>query len=180
VPCSTITQEITRTGIASAQHRHIQIGEATAGDERLAAIDAIMRIPLRHRPGLQRRRVGAGTRLGQAVAHELIGRDDPRQKPLALRLVAKPRDHGRDHVMDAEKRRRRRIGIRQLLEDQRRIQPRQAGAAMRLGHIQRREPECGRLAQFSRREMPLLGLLKRQLVLGEVEIHRPAAPVYFP
>ena len=57
--------------LAGADHRHIDFVLAAAGDEGLGAGDDIM-VAVEHRLGLERRRVRARRRLGQAIAADLL------------------------------------------------------------------------------------------------------------
>ena len=146
------------------------------------------------RAGLQARGVRAGVRLGQAVAGEMLHGAELRQEFLALRLAAEGVDHPGRHVVDRDVGGGRGAALRQFLEDQRGVEPRQRRAADVVLHIDAAEAERGGLAQRLDRENLVLvpvarvrhhlvarelprGGLKRALLLGEFEIHgSPACP----
>ena len=86
-------------------------------------------IAVAHRARAQRRRVRAGAGLGQTVARQQLHRAQLRQPLLALRVVAIGVDHPRRHVVDRDEGRHRRAALRERLEDQRRVEPRQRRAA---------------------------------------------------
>src|SRR5262249_24295142 len=60
-----------RARAAGPHHADIDIRHAAAGDERLAAVQHVL-VAVTDRPGFQARGVGAGVRLGQAVAREVL------------------------------------------------------------------------------------------------------------
>ena len=112
-----------------------------------------------------------------------------RQEALALRLAAEGIDHPRRHVVDGDIGGGRGAALRQFLEDDGGVEPRQIRAADIVLHIDAAEAERGRLAQrLDRKRLVLVpvarmrhhlvagelprGGLKGALVLGELEIHR--------
>ncbi len=175
------------TALPGSGHHQVDIGEATARDERLGAVEHVV-ILLAHRAGLQARRIGAGVRLGQAIAAELrhaaeVGKKAPSQLRPAIGI-----DHPRHHVVDRDEGRGRGTALRQFLEDERGIEPRQRRAAVVGAHIDAAEAERRRVPQRIRREelvlVPLAGkghhlvaregaggILNGALLFGEVEVH---------
>ena len=130
-------------------HDDIDVADAGARDEGLGAVRARSG---RRRPrrGAQGRRVGARARLGQAVAGDQLHRAQVGQIARAQRLVAEAVDHPRRHVVDRDEGRGRDAAGGQLLEDERRIEPAQADAAVLLADIDAGEAQLGRLAQRRR------------------------------
>src|SRR5665213_645737 len=165
---------------AGARHHGIDVAGAAARDERLGAVEDEM-IALAPGAGLERRGVGAGARLGQAIAREMRHGQKLGQEFPALRLVAEAVDHPRHHVVDREIGRGRRTGGRQLLEDQRRLEPSHAGAAGGFVHIDARESERRRLAQRLDREdafLVPLGGMRQEFRCGEVARGFTDGPVF--
>src|SRR6516164_6151301 len=115
-------------GAAGAYHRHINVADRAAGDERLRAIEDII-ITITNRPGGERRGVRAAARLRQAIAREMRHRHQLRQKPRALLARAEAVDHPRRHVVDREISGGRDAGGGKLLEDERGVEPAEAAAA---------------------------------------------------
>ena len=121
----------------------------------------------------------------------MLHRAELRQEAPALLVVAEAVDHPGGHVVDRDVGRRAGARRRQLLHDQRRIEPRQARAADIVAHIDAAEAQRRRLAQHLLGE-DLLGIPPRGLrqhafgrelpcriaegllVLGEREIHARA------
>ena len=141
------------------------------------------------RPRLQRRRVGAGAGLGQAIAGDALHGDEAGQIGIAHRLVAIGIDHPRRHVVNRDEGAGRRAAMGHRLHDQRRLQPPQPDAARFLAHIDRAKAEFGgRLDGIDGENMllvPLAGerrdaiggetprhFLDGTLVVGQVELHR--------
>ncbi len=144
-----------------------------------------------HRARLQAGGVRAGIRLGQAIAAEPRHAAEVRQKALAQLSRAECIDHPCHHVVDGDVGRGRRAALRQLLEDQNRIEPRERRAAVVGAHIDAAEAERSRRAQRIRGEdlflVPLAGkrhhlvaregarrVLDGALLFAEVEVHAMA------
>ena len=198
-----------RAGFAGARHHHVNVGDAAAGDEGLGAVEHVS-VAVAARA---RRKVGgvrAGVRLGQAVAGEMLHAAELGQEFLALGLAAEGVDHPGRHVVDRDVSGGRGAALRQLLENQRGIEPGQRRAADVLLDGDAAEAERGRLAQglhgegfvfvpvarvrshLLAREGPR-GRLEGPLLGGEREIHdlivmwgpkarqhRPYLPVAWP
>jgi hypothetical protein len=140
------------------------------------------------------RGVGAGARLGQAVAGDQLHGRQARQVALAQVVGAEPVDHPRGHVVDGQIGRRRHVAVAQCLENDRCVQTRQARAPDIFLHIDAGETQLGGLAQHVDREVFLLvplrgmrgklsfgegarGLLNGDLIVAEREIHARNPPV---
>ena len=181
---------------AGPHHHHIEIAPAGAGDELLLAVEHIM-VAVAHRAGAQRRRVRSGAGLGQAIARQQFHGAEFRQPFLALGVVAEGIDHPGRHVVDRDERRHRRTALRQRLEDQRRVEPRQRRAADIVADIDAADAELGRLAHHIDRKMLLLvpadrmrrdffrgkiprHIANRNLVLVESELHSVPAFLRLP
>src|SRR5262249_23238829 len=134
-----------------------------------------------------RSRVG----LGQAVAREMLHGAEPGQKFLPLRLARKSVDHPRRHVVDRDIGGGRGTALRELLEDERRIEPRQRRAADVVLYIDAAEAERrGRAQRFDRKSRILIpvarmrhhfaaceltrGVLYRALLFGKLKVHTVA------
>ena len=150
-------------------------------------------VAVAHGAGAQRRRVGAGARLGQAVARDQLHGAELRQPVLALGVAAVGIDHPGRHVVDRDEGRHGRAARRQRLEDQRRVEPRQAGAADILADVDAAHAERRGLAHHVDRKMLVLvpaqrvrrDLLRRKrqrhvanrdLILVESELHVVGVP----
>ena len=160
--------------VAAGPHHHdIEVAAAGAGDELLLAVEHVM-IAVAHRAGAQRRRVRAGARLGQAIARQQLHGAKLRQPFLALGVVAEGIDHPGRHVVDRDERRHRRAALRQRLEDQRGVEPRQRRAADVVADIDAAHAELGRLAHHVDRKMLLLvpaERMRRDFFRGEFPRH---------
>ena len=145
-------------------------------------------IALAHRLGLERRGVRAGIRFGQAIAREMLHGAELRQKFLPLLVAAEGVDHPGRHVVDRDISRGRGAALRQFLEDDGGVEPRQAAAADVVLHIDAAETQRRGLAQLGHRERRILvpiarirhhglagelprGGLEGALVFGKLEIH---------
>ena len=84
---------------AGARHHDVEIAGAGARDELLLAVEHVM-IAVAHGARRQRRRVGTGAGLGQAIARQKLHRAQFRQPFLALRIGAVGVDHPGGHVVD--------------------------------------------------------------------------------
>ena len=153
VPFSTTMQEMPCAARRSpgAHHHDVEVGDAAARDEGLGAVEHIV-VAVAHRAGLQARRIRAGIRLGQAVAREMLHGAELRQEAPALRVAAVAVDHPGRHVVDRDIGGGRDAALRQLLEDDRRVEPRERRAADILLHVDAAEAERRRLAQRVDRE----------------------------
>ena len=155
---------------AGARHHDQHVGRARAGDEGLAAIEHI-RIAIAPRRRAQRCRIRSRARLGEAVGRQLAPCAE-RRPPLRGDLGPRERrHHPRRHVMDAQKRRRRRAGRSQLLKHQGRVQPRQSKPARRLIRIKPAEAQLARMPQRVARKDPARvprRRMRRHLVAREV------------
>ena len=146
-------------------------------------------VVLAHRAGFQARGIRPGVGLGQAVAGELRHAAKIGQQALSQLACAIGIDHPCDHVVNGDVRGGRRTALRQLLEDQRRVEPGERRAAEVSGDVDAAEAERRGLAQRVRREYFLLvplagqrhylamgkgagGVLDGALLLAELEIHR--------
>ena len=81
----------------------------------LAVDDVFVAAPFRL--GLQRGEIGAGARLGKALAPPIIDISDTRQKALLLRFIAESVDHRTDHRHAECQRLRRRRELQFFVED---------------------------------------------------------------
>ena len=131
-------------------------------------------VAVQHRLGLERRRVGARRRLGQAIAADPLHRDHRRQILLLHLGRAEAVDHPARHVVDRDEGAGRGAAVGHRLHDQRRFEPAEADAAALLGDVDRAEAELGRLADRVAREDVLLvplGGVRRDRVGGELARH---------
>ena len=94
----------------------------------------------------QVRGVGACAWLGQAIAREMLHGAELRQKLSARLGAAEGVDHPCRHVVDRDVGSGRRAPLRQLLEDQCGIEPRQGGSADVFLDINAAKTECSGLA----------------------------------
>ena len=131
--------------LAGARHHQIEVACPGAGDELLDAVEHVS-IPVAPGARGQRRGVGAGAGLGQAVTRDQIHAGEARQIAAFELRRAEPVDDPGDHVVDGEERRHGRATGRQRLEDQRRVEAGHAAAAMLLAHVNRRHAERRGLA----------------------------------
>ncbi len=176
-----------RARFAGARHHHVDVGHAAAGDEGLGAVEHVM-LAVAARTRAEARRVRARARLGQAVAGEMLHAAQLGQEFLARRLAAEGVDHPGRHVVDRDIGGGRGAALRQLLEDQRGVEPCQRRAADVLLDVNAAEAERRRPAQrFDREDFALVpvarmrhhfiprklprGRLKCPLFFGEIEIH---------
>src|SRR6185312_3476427 len=90
--------------------------------------------------------VGACAWLGQAIAREMVHGAELRQKSFASRCAAEGVDHPCRHIVDRYVGSGRRTPLRQLLEDQRGVEPRQGGSADVFLDINAAKTECSGLA----------------------------------
>ncbi len=149
-------------------------------------------VAIGHRAGAQRRGIRSGARLGQAIACQQFHGAELRQPFLALRVIAIGVDHPRRHVVDRDIGGRGGAALRQLLVDQGGIERGERGAADVLLDVHAAEAEGRRLAQgIDRKDLLLVPigrvrhhlfarkrarrLLKRPLLLAEIEVHRALA-----
>ena len=165
-------------GLAGAHHRHVEVARPAAGDERLRAVEHVI-VAVAPRARRQRRRVRAAARLGQAIAGEMLHRHQLGQEPRALLGIAKAVDHPRRHVVDRQIGGGRGAGRRQLLEDQRRVEPGEAAAAELVLDVDAGKAERRRRAQ--RRDRKLLALVparrvRQPLGAGEFAAPSPETP----
>src|SRR2546430_1961572 len=121
-------RDAVRTPFSRARHHEVDVGAATARNERLGAIEHVMIVPAL-RAGFQARGIRAGVWLGQAVAGELGHAAEIGKKALPQLARTVSIDHPRDHVVDREIGGSRGTALRQLLEDQDGIEARERGAA---------------------------------------------------
>ena len=168
----------------------IDVGDAAAGDEGLGAVEHIM-VAVAHRAGLEARGIRARVRLGQAIAGEMLpwcrasagSGGAASSLPKASIIQA-------DHVVDRDIGGGRGAALRQFLEDDRGIEPRQRRAADIVArHRCRRSRappparkvstgKCLVLVPFARMRHHLAageiarGGLEGALLLGEIEIHQ--------
>ena len=174
-------------GPAGARHQHQQVGVAGAGNERLGAVQHIV-VAVAAGAGFQRRRVGAGARLGEAIGGQRLAAHQRPVPALAHRLGAEPGQHPGGHVVDGDERGGGGAARRHPLEDQRRVEPAQAHAALVLVAVQRAEAQLAGAADGVLGEGAVLvplggerrqlligelarGVAERQLLVGEVEVH---------
>ena len=180
------------TVFAGADHGDVDFILAAARNERLGAGHDIM-VAVLDRLGLERRRVGARRRLGQAIARDLLHRDQ-RGEIFLLQLVgAEAVDHPARHIVDRDEGAGAGAAIGHGLHDQRRFKPSQADSAAFLADIDRAEAELGGLADRVAREDMLLvpfggerrdrvggeflrHFLDLALVVGQVELVHGQAP----
>ena len=108
---------------AGARHHEIEVRRSRAGDELLDPVEHI-RIALAPRARRKRRGVGAGARLGQAIARKQLHRGELGQIMRLQGRRAEAVDHRGDHVVDRQIRGDAGAARRQRLEDQRRVEPR--------------------------------------------------------
>ena len=158
-----------RAALAGARHHQIEVARSGAGDELLDAVEHVIR-PVPPGARRQRRGVGAGAGLGQAIAGDELHAGEPGQIAAFQLRRAEAVDDPGDHVVDREERRHGRATGRQRLEDQRRVEAGHAAAAMLVADVNRRHAERRGLAQDVDRKM--LGLVpakrvRRDALVGE-------------
>jgi hypothetical protein len=175
-----------RPVVARAHHRDVDVAVAGAGDELLGAGEHII-VAVAHGPCLERRRVGAGAGLGQAVARQPFHRRQLRHEALPLLVAAETVDHPRRHIVDRDEAGEARAGLGQRLEHQHRVQAPERGAAEIVADIDAAQAERTRLAYHGggeelafvpvervRRDASfgegLRRVADRALVLGELEL----------
>ena len=141
--------------VRGPRHQHVNVRRARARDELFRAGDDIV-VAILHGLRLQARRIRSRARLGQAIARNQVHAGQPRHPGLALRLIAERIDHPARHVVDRDERRRRHVAIGKLLEDQRRVRPRQARSAHIFLHINARKAQLRRALDHIDREMALM------------------------
>ncbi len=90
--------------------------------------------------------VGARAWLGQAITREMFHGAELRQKFFTRSCAAEGVDHPCRHIVDRDVGRGRRTPLRQLLEDQRGIKPREGGSADVFLDINAAKTECSSLA----------------------------------
>ena len=117
----------------------------------LRAVEHVM-VAVAPRARRQARGIRAGARLGQAVAGEMLHGAELGQKFLARCVAAEGVDHPGRHVVDRDIGGGRGAALRQLLEDERGVEPRQRRAADVVLDVDAAEAERRRLAQGSRPE----------------------------
>jgi len=176
-----------RPRAAGAHHRHVEVADRPAGDERLCPVEHVI-VAVAHRAGGERRRIRAAARLGQAITGEMRHRHQLRQKLRALLASAKAVDHPRRHVVDCHEGGGRDASRGKLLEDDRRVHPAEPAAAKLVADIDAREPQLRRTSQRldwefaalvppGRLRQPLLArkrprrLRKRPLLVRQFEVH---------
>ena len=130
----------------------------------LLAVEHVI-VAIAHGAGGKRGGVRAGAGLGQAIACQQFHGAEFRQPCLALRVRAERVDHPGRHVVDRHVGRHGRAAGSQRLEDQRRVEPRQSGAAHLRRDIDAPHAEFGGLAHLGNREM--LGLIPGDRVRRE-------------
>ena len=128
-------------------------------------------VPLTHRPRAQRAEVGAGVGLGEDRRRQDLGRRDPRQPFLLLRLGAAAEDQLRRDLRARPERADADVAARQFLRDHAHRRLRHAGAAVLLGDGQAEDPEPPHLLDDRQRDqlvlqVPLVGE-GHDLVVGE-------------
>ncbi len=143
--------------------------------------------------GLEAGGIGAGVRLGQAIAGEVLHGAQLRQEAPTLGVARERVDHPGRHVVDRDVGGGRGAALRQLLEDQRRVEPGERRAADVVLDVDAAEPERSRLAQrLDRKDLALVpvaggrhhlfareracGFLESALLVGELEVHRLVYP----
>ncbi len=141
-----------RPRLAGADHADIEVAGARAGDELLFAGQDVM-VAVALGACAQRRRVGAGARLGQAVARDGVHRREAGKKPRPLLVRAVGVDHPGAHVVDRQEGRDGRATLRQRLEDQGRLDPPEAGAAGFLANVDPRHAQRGGFTERADREI---------------------------
>ena len=87
---------------AGPAHDQVEVAGAGAGDERLAAVEHVGAVAFALARWCAGTRRPSPSRLGQAVAGQQPHGAQVGQPAAALRLVAEPVDHPRDHVVDRE------------------------------------------------------------------------------
>ena len=101
-------------------------------------------IAVADRAGLEGRGVGAGARLGQAIARDRRHAGETRQPGPALLGRPMDVDDRGAHVVDRQEGRDRRAAFREGLEDQHGIEPAEAGSSQVLARGDAGEPQgCG-------------------------------------
>ncbi len=101
-----------RAVVAGAHQREHAVGVVRMRGPDLGAVDDVV-VAVAHRAGLQRREIGAGARLGIALAPVILAGENPRQIEVLLLRRAETDDDGADHLhahhVDIAARRRGRI-----------------------------------------------------------------------
>src|SRR5205085_6890427 len=104
-----------RRGIGAAEAKD-HIGVLRKRGPGLLAVDDVL-VALALGLGLERGEIGAGARLGKALAPPVVDIGDARQVMLLLLFIAEGVDYGTDHADAKGERRRRRIHLQFLVED---------------------------------------------------------------
>ena len=182
--------------LAGADHGHVNLVLAAAGDEGLRPRDDIM-VAVQHRLGLERGGVRARGRLGQAIAADPLHRDHRREIFMLELVGAEAVDHPGGHVVDRDEGAGRRAAVGHRFHDQRRLEPAEADAAAFLRDVDGAEAQLGGLADGVAGEdvllVPLGGkrrdrvggelgrhFLDLELVVGEVELRHRGRPLALP
>ena len=129
--------------LAGADHHDIDVVVARARDELLGTVeDEVVAVASRGR--LQRRHVGSRSRLSQAVAADLVHRDEVGEEPRLDLRAAEPVDHPRGHVVDRDKCGCGGTAIGHRLHDERRLQAAERDPARHFADVDRAEPQLAR------------------------------------
>ncbi len=148
-----------RVGIG-AREQHHPVGDVRERRPHLLAVDHVV-VAVLHRPRLQRGQVGAGVRLGVALAPDLLAGEDLRGIPLLLRLGPVRDDRGPGHADAEDVEHRRRLRDRHLLVQDHLLHEREALAAVLL---RPREPdEAGVVERVLPAAQELVGLGARDV-----------------
>ena len=147
---------------AGAAHHQIDVGIAAARDEGLGATHSIATVAVLHRPGFEGGGTGARSGFGQAVARDFVHGTESRKPCLSLLLCPIGIDHPGAHILDREKARHHRIGIRQFFKDEDGLNPRQGGSSHIFLDHDAAEPEPRRLLEHGARDRLLVFPLRRE------------------
>ena len=142
----TRKQEMPLRVVGGARHHLVEVRVAAVRGPGLGAVDDVL-VAVAPGPGLHRRRVGAGVRLGEAVGAEQLAAEHVGQ-PLLLLLLGAPRWPARSRTARAPRRRRRRWPRRWRSPRRPGGRPRRAGRRRRTprgtaARAARRVPACG-------------------------------------
>ena len=128
-----------------ARDEHAPLGVLRARGPHLLAVDDPL-VAVLDRARLERRQVGAGLGLGEALAPDLVGGEDRVEVALLLLVGAPDHDRGTRQQQAEHVRRERRAGAAELLEEDRRLGHRRAAAAVLLGPVDAGPAAVGELA----------------------------------
>ena len=133
------------------------VGNAGVGDELLGAVEHPL-VAVEHRRGARGQCVGAGARLGQAVAAAPFAAGEARQPGGLLRVRAEQRHRQRADAVLHHQRQHEGLLAAGALEHPHRHRQRQVQAAVLLGQVEHGQAKLGRLLHQALQHAGRLGL----------------------